>query len=151
MTACAAPEEEDCEGAGNLALKCNRTSLVARETDGRWDQEPDGRRDRETLASGAGTITTNAAPEEEDCEGAGDLAIECNRASPVAQEPDGRWDGNQMADRTETIWPTGLETGPGTRWDQERVQEPDRRRVRELDGQRDREPLQLGLGPHENR
>ena len=40
------PKEEDCEGAGNLALECNIATPVVQV----WDQEPDGRWYWEPLA-----------------------------------------------------------------------------------------------------
>ena len=64
------PEEKDCEGAGNLALECNIAPPVAQVR----DQEPDGRWDWEPLETRAGTMTESAAPEEENCKGAGNLA-----------------------------------------------------------------------------
>ena len=92
-TTSAAPEEEDCEDAGDLALECNRASLLVWER----DREPDSGWDQEPLAAGARTITVSAAPEEEDCE-ASDLALKWSGNGTRNQTVDRN--GNQMVDGT---------------------------------------------------
>ena len=65
-----------------------------REPDSERDREPDSERDQEPLAAEARTITASSAPKEEDCD-AGDLALECSRASLLVQEQDQKLDGGQ--------------------------------------------------------
>ena len=134
-----APEEEDCKGAGYLALECNCATPVARE------------RDREPLAFGARTKTASAAPEEEHCEDGGDLALECNRSSLVVWErewePDGRWNREPLASEVRIITASAVPKeedceDAGDLAPEYNLASPlVRERDRELDGRRNWEPL----------
>ena len=93
ITASTAPKVEDCEVAGDLPLKCNRSSTVARER----DREPDGGRDRGVGTSHirSRTITASGAPKEEDCNPAGDPALKCNPTPLLVWKRDQELDGRR--------------------------------------------------------